>query len=203
MVKSRFIAGLKASLNEQLPGWDAQRLMIPEGRGTLPVSENLRPAAVLIALYKKSNSWVFPLIKRSSDGLAHSGQVALPGGRQDGNESTIETALREAWEEVNIDAEDVQVIGKLSPLPIPVSGHLVYPVIGYLTAAPELVPDPREVAEIFTVSVQDLKQIDIQIERREFRQQQWDIPYLEIKGHKVWGATAMILSEFREILTKF
>ncbi|NQV49492.1 MAG: hypothetical protein HQ507_03290 [Candidatus Marinimicrobia bacterium] len=76
MTAFKLIEDLKNILNEPLPGWAAQKRLMPEGRQLEIVSESLHPAAVLIALYQKDGDWVFPLIKRSSDGLAHSGQIA-------------------------------------------------------------------------------------------------------------------------------
>jgi len=201
MTAFKLIEDLKNILNEPLPGWAAQKRLMPEGRQLEIVSESLHPAAVLIALYQKDGDWVFPLIKRSSDGLAHSGQIALPGGRRNGAESNIETALREAHEEVNIPPGNVEVIGQTSPLPIPVSNHLVQPIVGFMRTEPDLIPDPREVADIFNVSIWTLRDKDIQFETRNFRGRDWDIPYFQINNHKIWGATAMILSEFRELLT--
>jgi len=193
---------LKVALTRPLPGWKAQSRMIPEGRDILDSSRDLQPAAVLIALFTTDSGWCFPLIQRSVDGFAHSGQIALPGGRKEGTESATETALREAWEEVNINPEQVTILGKLSQLPIPVSRHLVQPLIGYLSEAPNLVPDPREVDKIFNVNVRELVELNIKTEPRRFKEITLDIPYLEIQGHKVWGATAMILSEFRAILAR-
>ena len=202
MTAFKLIEDLKNILNEPLPGWTAQKRLMPEGRQLEIVSDNLHPAAVLIALYQKDGEWVFPLIKRSSDGLAHSGQIALPGGRRNGSESNIETALREAHEEVNIPPGNVEVIGQTSPLPIPVSNHLVQPIIGFMRTQPDLIPDAREVAEIFNVSIRLLQERPIQFETRTFKGQDWQIPHFEINNHKIWGATAMILSEFRELLTR-
>ena len=202
MSDQRIITDLKNLLQDPLPGWNAQKVLMPEGREILSIPDGLHPAAVLIALYSDQGGWHFPLIKRSSDGFAHSGQIALPGGRQEGSESDIETALREAEEEVNLSSKEVQIIGKTSPLPIPVSRHLVQPVIGYTLSKPVFLPDPREVDQIFSVSLGALRNAEIKFEERTFQERQWTIPYFEIHGHKVWGATAMILSEFRELISK-
>ena len=202
MPPETFVDKLKSKLEQDLPGWEMQKKMMPEGREQEALSDNLHPAAVLIALFQKDGEWIFPLIRRSVDGFAHSGQVALPGGRRDGVESDVATALREAHEEVNISPEIVEVIGKTSSLPIPVSNHIVQPVVGILKTTPDLIPEPREVAEIFTVSIKELTQKEIQYETRRFRNRDWEIPFFELEGHKIWGATAMILSEFREILSK-
>mgnify|MGYP002641068886 CR=1 FL=1 len=193
---------LKLHLSQPLPGWNAQKRMIPQGRITDFEAEDLHPAAVLIALFQQDDEWVFPLIRRSVDGFAHSGQIALPGGRREGSESDIETSLREAHEEVNILPQEIEILGKTSVLPIPVSKHIVQPVVGFTARVPDLIPDPREVAEIFTISLNTLHLEPIKYETRHFKNQDWEIPYFEINGHKVWGATAMILSEFKEIVSK-
>ncbi len=197
-----FIPNLSKLLKQPLPGWTAQKHLMPEGRELETLGHNLHPAAVLISLYHQDGEWLFPLIRRTVDGFAHSGQIALPGGRRDGAESDIQTALREAHEEVNILPENVEVIGKTSVLPIPVSNHIVQPVVGYTQHKPDFIPEPKEVAEIFSVSIKSLCEREIQYELRHFKKQDWEIPFFEINGHKVWGATAMILSEFRTLVTK-
>ncbi len=197
-----FIQDLRALLEQPLPGWKAQKHLMPEGRELEALGDNLHPAAVLISLFPQDGEWVFPLIRRTLDGFAHSGQIALPGGRRDGTESDVETALREAHEEVNIVPEKVEVIGMTSVLPIPVSNHIVQPVVGYTRDKPTLIPETKEVAEIFTVSIKTLCMRDIQYETRHYKNRDWEIPFFEIDGHKVWGATAMILSEFRSLVSK-
>ena len=197
----QFIPRLSERLRKPLPGWAAQKNLMPEGRELEVLSDKLHPAAVLISLFQKEDDWFFPLILRTIDGFAHSGQIALPGGRQEGNESDIETALREAHEEVNILPEQVKVIGMTSVLPIPVSNHLVQPVVGFTHEKPDFIPAPKEVAEIFHVSIKKLCQRDVQFESRHFKNKDWQIPYFEFEGHKVWGATAMILSEFRMLVS--
>lgn len=201
MALSRIIDDLRENLSKPLPGWPAQSTLMPEGRHRDGIPEDLQPASVLIALYPHNDEWHFPLIKRSVDGFAHSGQIALPGGRQEGTESDIETALREAEEEIDLKAEAVEILGLTSPLPIPVSRYLVQPVVGYIHSRPILTPDAREVEQIFSVSLSTLRNIESQFETHHFAGRGWKIPYFEINGHKVWGATAMILSEFKEIIS--
>ena len=196
------IDDLKALLSHPLPGWSAQSTLMPEGRHRDGIPQDLKPAAVLVALYPHAEEWYFPMIKRSVDSFAHSGQIALPGGRQQGSESHIETALRETEEEIDLPADQIEILGSLSPLPIPVSRHLVHPIVGFSRLEPHLTPDPREVEQIFSVSLTTLKQVETKMETHHYKGQDWQIPYFEINGHKVWGATAMILSEFREILSK-
>jgi hypothetical protein len=96
---------------------------------------------------------------------------------------------------------DIEVLGLLSPLPVPASRHLVQPVIGFGHSTPLLTPDPREVEQIFSVSLTSLKNVDIRIETRQHAGRSWQVPFFEFSGHKVWGATAMILSEFRALVS--
>jgi hypothetical protein len=145
-----------------------------------------------------------PLIRRVEDDYAHSGQVGLPGGRAEKGENAVETALREAWEEVGILPDSVEVCGRLSTLPIPVSQFKVAPVIGVLAMEPDWVIEDREVDELLLIKVADLMDPTcIQAEQRIMGGKRWTIPYFALAEHKVWGATAMILSEFRTILDKF
>ncbi|MCF7801936.1 MAG: CoA pyrophosphatase [Candidatus Marinimicrobia bacterium] len=168
---------------------------------TEPDYQNLTPAAVLIALFPKENTWYFPLIRRVVDGFAHSGQIALPGGRIETGETVEGAALREAEEEVGLVRPGVEVLGKLSPLPIPVSGYLVNPVVGVMQSEPRWRPQPGEVADIFTASVQDLMdESNRTTEMRHFRDKRYTVPYFNFKPHKVWGATAMIIAEFELVV---
>jgi len=196
-------AQLKRILHDDLPGFQAQTEMMPEGRVKLTQYTDLDQAAVLIALYPQDGQFCFPLIRRVTDQYAHSGQVGLPGGRFEDNESAEEAALREAWEEIGIPTSTVRVCGHLSPLPIPVSGYLVNPVVGVLEAEPEWCIQEREVAALLNVPVQELLAPEnIQAEVRRFSGRSWSIPYFNLAEQKVWGATAMILAEFRRILDR-
>lgn len=201
-----FIPQLRKILGaDQLPGFKGQQAMMPVGRKVIsqtePDYQNLTPAAVLIALFPKANSWYFPLIRRVVDGFAHSGQIALPGGRIELGETVEGAALREAEEEVGLMRSGVEVLGKLSPLPIPVSGFLVNPVVGVMQSEPRWQPQPGEVADIFTASVQDLMdESNRTTEMRQFRDKHYTVPYFNFKPHKVWGATAMIIAEFELVV---
>ena len=197
-----WILRVKENLDLPLPGWEAQRQLIPEGRLPHEDQGDYHPASVLIALYHKDSEWVFPVIRRTEDGFAHSGQIALPGGRQDGDESLQETAVREAWEEIGLPDQGVEILGELSSLPIPVSKYRVYPFVAFIKDVPDLVPEPKEVDEIFEIKVSDLCEGNIRFEKRSFGKQEWNIPYYDIQDLKIWGATSMILSEFSAILRR-
>jgi len=191
---------LKHSLSQPLPGKSAQNLMSPDGRNSYRF-EHRFSAAVMIALYRIDDQWRFPLIKRAEDDYVHSGQIGLPGGRIEQRESIIEAALRETEEEIGIKTELIDVLGVLTELQIPVSSFLVHPVVGIINYQPEWIIESREVAEVFTVSLDDICNPDmVKSEMRRFKRGAVEVPYFHLFGHKVWGATAMILSEFRMLL---
>jgi len=189
---------------EPLPGFAAQSHLSPHRPGERPevrvAPVDARLAAVLVALYPLAGGEaVFALIKRQPDDTVHSAQISLPGGRIEDHDSSIEdAALREAQEEIHIQAENVRILGRLSSLYIPPSKHLVHPVIGILENRPPLRPNPREVAAILEIPLEALL-APIHSEKRT----DWIVPYFLMGGEKVWGATAMILSELRTILARY
>ncbi len=197
---------IRAALQKPLPGLAAQIRLAPEyrveGLRAAPPAD-ARTAGVLILLYPFNEAWHFPLMKRTEDGLVHSGQVSLPGGSQEAGESLRQTALREACEEIGAACSEVEVIGQLSTLYIPPSNFLVTPTVGYVTERPNFQCDPREVAELIEVPLSTL--FDQGVVKREpwsLRGMTVDVPFYQIGPHKVWGATAMILSEFSMLLAE-
>jgi 8-oxo-dGTP pyrophosphatase MutT (NUDIX family) len=137
------------------------------------------------------------------DGLVHSGQISLPGGSQEPGESLRETALREACEEIGAACAGVDVIGQLSTIYIPPSNFLVTPTVGYVDRRPDFHCDSREVAELIEVPLSTL--FDRDVVKREpwsLRGVTVEVPFYQIGTHKVWGATAMILSEFSMLLAE-
>ncbi len=197
---------VRAALQKPLPGIAAQIRLAPEYRveslRAAPPAD-ARPAGVLILLYPHNDAWHFPLMKRVEDGLVHSGQISLPGGSQEAGESLQETALREACEEIGAACADVDVIGRLSTIYIPPSNFLVTPTVGCVAQRPDFRCDPREVAELIEVPLSTL--FDQDVVKREpwpLRGLTVDVPFYQIGPHKVWGATAMILSEFSMLLAE-
>ncbi|MCU0400497.1 MAG: CoA pyrophosphatase [Algoriphagus sp.] len=167
------------------------------------IPDNHRKSAVLLLFFPQEGKGFFPLIKRPVYTGAHSGQVALPGGKVEPTDpDVIFTALREAEEEIGIDAGKVEVLGRLSDLYIPTSNFLVSPVIGFLSDTPRLIPEQKEVARIIRTEVQSIFQP--QIKKRTHLVvgggMRLDTPYFAIDGEVVWGATAMILSELLHLL---
>ncbi|MDP6456763.1 MAG: CoA pyrophosphatase [Candidatus Marinimicrobia bacterium] len=205
-VMEPFIEQLKEQLHAELPGMEAQIKMAPYPRYVPPQGrseEEAIPAAVLVVLFPRHDSWFFILTERSSEVEHHQGQISLPGGAHEGDESLRETALREAEEELGIDVGSVSMLGELTPLFIPVSGFRVHPFVAVTKEEPYLRPDPTEVGSVHFASVDQLVDEDcIQREVRQIRGLQMEVPYFRFDHLKVWGATAAMLSEFREVVQR-
>jgi 8-oxo-dGTP pyrophosphatase MutT (NUDIX family) len=190
-----------------LPGPDAQYMMAPVKRARIKI-ENLkegeykRSAVILLLCRDERDEIYIPLTERFAYDGVHSGQVSLPGGKSDHEENHFETALRECAEEIGVEPTGVQLLGELTGLYIPVSGFLVKPVIGFCTARePELRKNPREVKTIVRLSLASLMNENLVKEGSiTAGDQKIKAPYFLVEGLKVWGATAMILSEFKTVL---
>lgn len=145
----------------------------------------------------------FALIKRQASKHAHGGQYALPGGRQEESDaSNWETALREAEEEVHILQDLVHYVRALQSLYIPPSHFEVFPFVGYLDQSPSLKPQLSEVAAVYPIPLASLltpeNLVEIPITTSYMEQQ--PVPAFNLEGHMVWGATAMMLAELRELI---
>lgn len=195
---------LRDAWRRPLPGLDAQLRMAPNPRtgwDPLKVPEGARQAAALVLVYPHDDTLHFTLTVRGSGLRNHTGQVSLPGGRVDEGESIEDAALREAQEEIGVDPRLVQLLGRLTPLHIPVSGYILHPVVGSTAMRPAFQRAEWEVARIVEAPVSALS--DAAAIRREMRQRvtngqsiDIDVPFYAIDGEKVWGATAMVLAEF-------
>lgn len=200
----RFITQLKITINKDLPGEESHQKMrvIYDQSIELPFSKiNSTQAAVLILLYLADNEIYFFLTKRTDELKHHKGQISLPGGTQEGNEKLIDTALRETQEEIGINKTSISIIGTITPLFVPVTGFMIYPFIGYSLNKLDPKPDPVEVATIFSVNISDLLNKENQTtEQRNIRGYDVQVPYFKLNDYQVWGATSMILSEFRDLI---
>jgi len=200
----RFITQLEITITNDLPGEESQQKMRVNYDQSieLPFSiNNSTPAAVLILLYLEDNEIYFFLTKRTDELENHKGQISLPGGMQEGNEKLIDTALRETQEEIGINKTSISIIGKITPLFVPVTGFMIYPFIGYSLNKLDPKMDPVEVAAIFSVNISDLLNKENRtIEQRNIRGYDVQVPYFKLNDYKVWGATSMILSEFRDLI---
>jgi 8-oxo-dGTP pyrophosphatase MutT (NUDIX family) len=195
---------LRASLAAPLPGLDAQLRLAPRPRvGWDPhqVPDGLRDAAALILVYPGERGPQLPLTVRGGTLRHHTGQVSLPGGAVDAGESFEAAALREAAEEVGIDGATVDLVGRPTPLHIPVSGFLLHPVVGITAVRPVFRPAEGEVARLLEVPLERLGDpATLRFERRRREGDglvaEMEVPYFDLDGEKVWGATAMVLAEF-------
>lgn len=206
-----FVGRVQAALGRTLPGLAAQIRMAPVPRtGWTPGAppDALRPAAALVLLYPVAGVWHLPLTVRAASLRQHRGQVSLPGGRVDAGESIEAAALREAREEIGVDETRVAVLGVLTPLHIPVSGHLLHPVVGAMEARPAFTPSASEVARVIEAPVSVLLDAAHLGHRdwtdiRAGREVLVDVPYFAVDGEEVWGATAMVLAELAHVLRPF
>ncbi len=198
---------LRARLASTLPGLAAQITMAPRPRpGWDPLSmpSDLRDAAGLLLLYPHDGVWQVPLTLRASALRHHTSQVSLPGGRVDLGETLEQAALREAFEEIGIAPGQVEILGRLSPLHIPVSRHLLYPVVGVAAERPAFNLAAAEVERLIEVPLPRLRLPETvrweQLPRESPSTAVMDVPYFDVEGVRVWGATAMVLAEFLAVL---
>jgi 8-oxo-dGTP pyrophosphatase MutT (NUDIX family) len=186
--------------------------MAPRGRLPWDGQGTLRPAAALVLLYRASGTaddrephvWHVPLTIRGASLRHHTGQVSLPGGRLDPGETIEAAALREAEEEVGLAVGDVELLGRLSPLAIPVSGHLLHPVVGVIDARPTFRLCEGEVERLLEVPLMQLHHAAAVRWEERLRERgprlPMQVPYFDVDGFHVWGATAMVLAELLVLL---
>lgn len=196
---------LEVRLKRPKPGLTAQLKMVPDprpGQKTYQeVQDTCRPAAVLILLYPRRAKLHLVLTLRTSRVDHHRDQISLPGGEKDGHETIVEAALREAAEELRVRAADVRVLGELTPLYVPPSNFCIFPVVATAARRPAFRRAPAEVAEVIDLPLDVL--LDPGCVRREvwrLHDQDIIVPFYAFGGHKIWGATAMVLAEFAEII---
>jgi 8-oxo-dGTP pyrophosphatase MutT (NUDIX family) len=205
-----FINKLTHELTLPLPGVQVQLQMTSSRRlREMMESRQLDEAiksSVLILLYpgRENSQPTFVVMLRPTYEGIHSGQISLPGGRFEvTDENLMQTALRETHEEIGMDPAGVTIIGKLTELYIPPSNFLVQPFVGFTAGSPVFIPHPKEVEQIIEIQVKylldenNLVQKEISVGGIHFT-----APSFVIDGTTIWGATAMILNEFKEILLK-
>jgi 8-oxo-dGTP pyrophosphatase MutT (NUDIX family) len=193
---------LEQELKKPLPGLDAQLRMAPEIRHPVNSDRPLRDGGVMILVYPHDCLWHTVFIKRTEYDGIHSGQVSFPGGIYEDQDITlVNTALRETREETGLPVSAVTVIGQLSSLLIPVSHVNVHTFVGRVEYRPAFRHDPAEVQYLIEVSLEELlneehhKTGTMTVLGRDIT-----VPYFDIQGNRIWGATAMILSEFLEVV---
>ncbi len=172
-------------------------------RRFVPVEEaraaGCREAGALVLLYPLDGTTHVVLTLRGRHLNDHGGQVSLPGGRVEADEDAVACALREAAEELGLSPECAAVLGVLTPLYIPPSGFCVLPVLAVSLRRPIFRPDTSEVEEVIEAPISHFDEVHSRLETRVVDGRAQEVPFYAIKGHKVWGATAMILSELAAV----
>lgn len=204
-----FIAQFRIQLNN-LPGEKAHASLMPVNRPftseAMQRKPNYRSSAVAIILFPENDVIKSVLIQRPDYEGAHGGQVSLPGGKMDDTDIDLEfTARREAFEEISLPFDAGIHLGRMSEIYIPPSNFLVEPNVFYVNELPELIGDIREVQSIITFDIFDILHPDaykIGDIRNINHLTRKNVPYFEIQGYKVWGATGMILAEMKEMIAR-
>ncbi|WP_372932776.1 NUDIX hydrolase [Mariniphaga sediminis] len=189
---------IKRALAGNLRGLASHQRMMPPNRKLRAARDDekrLKPSSVLLLLFSENEELIICLIKRPVTMKYHAGQVAFPGGRIEPGETAMETALRETHEEIGIKPEKIEILGALSELFVDVSGFLIRPFVGWLKEKPRFSINEAEVEKIILFPLlkyrDALEETELETVSGVLR-----VPCFRFEGEIIWGATAMILSEF-------
>lgn len=203
----KFIDQLYLALEGPLPGEAAQNRMskIYRSHSLDKRTATARKAGVMALFYPKNKEWNLVFIERVKNKKdRHSGQISFPGGSFDQEDITfVRTAVRETEEEIGVPGEQINVLGELSPLYIPISNFLVHPFVGYVDFTPEFRPEIKEVHSILEAPFAPfldrnaISTTHIQLPNNLVLN---DVPHFEVKKKVIWGATAMMMNELIEVV---
>ena len=201
------IENIIEKLKQPLPGLSAHLELAPY-RNEIELdfkNKNPKIASTLLLFYPKDGETFFCLIERQEYEGTHSNQISFPGGKNESGESMKETALRETNEEIGVDPISINIIGELTQVFVPPSNFLIHPFVGYCDFTPDFKASEREVKRIIEVNIKDLFKKDvIRIKKMSFKKSSrnvdFEVPYLDLNNKIVWGATSIILNEFRKML---
>jgi 8-oxo-dGTP pyrophosphatase MutT (NUDIX family) len=176
-------------------------------RGSLEQDPSPSPAhgdrlAAVLAPFVEAPEPSLVFTVRSSGMSRHAGEISFPGGLQDPGESLGQTALREAFEEIGLDAAATELIGALPPVHTTVSGILVVPFVGMLESLPAFVVSEQEIEEVLTFSVTRLAEVERPVEVAREPGRVWHGFAYELDGYMIWGATGWMLHSLLEIVRK-
>ncbi|WP_321374892.1 CoA pyrophosphatase [uncultured Draconibacterium sp.] len=195
---------IEAALKGELPGSRSHYKMLPPERVLKPAPEDrtrVKQSSVLLLLFTDNEGLKVCLIKRPTYMKHHAGQIALPGGRIEANENAEETALRETHEEIGITADKIRILGKLSSFYVEVSRFQITPFVGWMDTKPEFILCPEEVEKAILFPIEAFKPPHTTIELKTLTGI-LKVPCVKYDDEIIWGATAMILSEFYDLINE-
>jgi 8-oxo-dGTP pyrophosphatase MutT (NUDIX family) len=202
-----FITKLQLQLLTQLPGFAAQFTMAPPTRDAVKTKpDDARIGGVMIVLYLKNQEWHILLMQRTADGGTHSGQISFAGGKYDAQDGCVTyTAMRELQEEMGIDYTQFTILGQLTPLYIPPSNFYVTPVVAVLHGALLVKPNPLEVETIIQMPLAQLLQTATMqhatVYQSDDASKTMRTPIYKLDDQTIiWGATAMMLAELKQMV---
>lgn len=196
---------IKRAVNSTRPGLQSQLTMVtdprPGHKTYAEMKNNCKKAGVLVLCFPQKSAFCLVLTRRTDEVKYHPNQISLPGGQCEPEESPLDAALRETHEELGIAPKKIRVLGQLTPLYIPPSNYCVYPAVGIMDHPPSYNPRSKEVAEVIEVPLTHL------LDDKNLLKEIWplhgrnvSVPFYLYEKHKIWGATAMILAEFLDII---
>ncbi|MFP4489230.1 MAG: NUDIX hydrolase [Bacteroidales bacterium] len=208
MQHDHFINCLAAALKKDLPGTEVQWEMASSDRKAIDFPRkklsDSKMAAVLILLYPVDDSLYTVFIERPVYKGAHSGQVSFPGGKMELDDADLlETALRETCEETGLCDDHIKILGRLTPLYIPVSNTEVSPYVAYCHQRPQWRINKDEVVSLIEAPLMDFFDKGMLKEKNmTVRDELLRVKYFDYKGRVIWGATAMMLHEMMAVIKR-
>ena len=195
---------IKKALSGKLSGSTSHQKALPKNRILeIPSEQNVKVkhSSVLLLLFIENNELTACLIKRPAHMKHHAGQIALPGGRIEKGETALETAFRETWEEIGIPDNEIEVLGELSLLYVEVSRFMIHPFVGWLKQKPDFKVNTNEVEKVIIFPLKyfttDFEEVELDTIKGRL-----SVPCVRFENEIIWGATAMILAELKDILGK-
>ncbi len=194
---------IKKALACTLPGSTAHRKMLPLNRvlTAAPSDKNrVKNSSVLLLLFVENDELIACLTKRTTQMKHHPGQIALPGGRIEAGETALETALRETWEEIGVTPDQIEILGTLSDFYVEVSRFQIHPFVGWLRQKPKFIINSGEVEKAILFPLKNFKTHFEEVELETWTGKA-KVPCIRFEDEIIWGATAMILSEFADVVS--
>jgi 8-oxo-dGTP pyrophosphatase MutT (NUDIX family) len=202
---ANYFEDIISALQKPMPGSVSHMKLLPAHRKLMPMSGDnmkLKKSSVLFLLCEDNGLLFLCLIKRPVHMKNHAGQIAMPGGKCEKNETAAQTALRETFEEIGVPEKDIRIIGQLSEVHVSVSGFSICPVIGWMNKIPAIKLNHNEVESVMFLPIFE-SDYKIVFQNVITTTGPLDVPCYVFKNEVIWGATAMILSEFFDLTREF